>query len=203
MRYSHSTHEIVQVTLGGWLGRAITNASKCQAHPGSAEDESHGTSWSCQTATEKPNIPGRQPHTLLAFYCLLIQSIKISKQPKPWQVATIELRSINAGQESLQLPTPPATNATLHLHPTEPCPACWICQSCDWSFVISTEWARLYHHPIPLSPIHIFSHSQVLRKATGTLKKMEKCHLVWPACYGVIPLSLMPLLKTKLRSSAL
>ena len=141
-------------------------------------------SWSCQTATEKPDIPGRQRYTLLACYCLLIKSIQAAK-------AFDKLQQLNQDQSpncSFLLALPPVP--PLDFHPTEPCPACWIAQSCDWSFIFNRmgTFASSPHTCVTNLINSIFAHSQMLRKALGISKKVGKCHLVWPACYGVLPL---------------
>lgn len=85
MRYSHSTHEIVQLTLGGWLSRAIANAIKCQAHPGSAV---------AGHAKLPPRSQTSQVDSDIRSWHVTVSWSKELKQPKPWQAATIESRPI-------------------------------------------------------------------------------------------------------------
>lgn len=85
MRYSHSTHEIVQLTLGGWLSRAIANAIKCQAHPGSAV---------AGRAKLPPRSQTSQVDSDIRSWHVTVSWSKVLKQPKPWQAATIESRPI-------------------------------------------------------------------------------------------------------------
>lgn len=112
MRYSHSTHEIVQLTLGGWLSRAIANAIKCQAHPGSAV---------AGHAKLPPRSQTSQVDSDIRSWHVTVSWSKELKQPKPWQAATIESRPI----------TTAASYSPCHqCHPRSSshwaCPACWI-----------------------------------------------------------------------------
>ena len=149
-------------------------------------------SWSCQTATEKPDIPGRQRYTLLACYCLLIKSIEAAK-------ALTSCNNLNQDQSPLQLPTRPATNATLDLHPTEPCPACWIAQSCDWSFIFNRmgTFASSPHTSVTNLINSIFA----IHKCYAKRLEFQKRWKMSPRLTCLLRCASLG--KTKLRSSAL